>query len=133
MTINGHCYCGGVTFSASQSPSQVDLCHCDSCRRATGTVAAAWACFNAADISWTGDEPRSFEKNAGTQRLSCATCGSPVAYRTDKLPGEIWLALGLFDQPEAFPPARHVMYREKLSWLHLQEDLPKTDGFDGFD
>jgi len=32
------------------------------------------------------------------------------------------------EQPELFAPQMHVAYEEKLSWLAIDDDLPKRNG-----
>jgi len=32
------------------------------------------------------------------------------------------------EYPERFEPELHTAYEEKLSWLNIQDDLPKKEG-----
>ena len=47
----GCCQCGAVRYSVSGPVIATTLCHCVSCRRATGGVSVAWAVFDKADVA----------------------------------------------------------------------------------
>jgi len=48
-----------------------------------------------------------------------------MAYETHRLPEEIHLFAATFSTPEEFKPQLHAFYAEKLSWLHINDNLPK--------
>ncbi len=33
--------------------------------------------------------------------------------------------IGAFDKPETLKPAFHIFAQERLSWLHIGDDLPR--------
>ena len=76
----------------------------------------------------TGAEPAVYRSSPGVERLFCGRCGAPVAYRSAAEPGETHFYAAALDDPEAVTPDRHVFNGEKLSWLHLADDLPKHEG-----
>ena len=79
-------------------------------------------------IQLTGSEPKKFDTDDGVTRTFCGRCGSSFSYRRDK--GKyVFIYLGLFDVPEALIPEVHMMYSEKVSWMKIDDDLPKSDGF----
>jgi len=61
----------------------------------------------------------------GVHRWICTECGSPLMASFDYIPDQIFVPLGVLDDPEAFPPQIHCHTSSKLSWLHLSDDLPR--------
>ena len=125
-SLSGHCYCGAVQFEIDGDSDWVGHCHCESCRRASGSVMTTFAGFRLEQVRFTGEQPAEFATEDGVTRHFCGRCGSPVAYRNASEPGEIHLHLGLFDDLEALPPADHSFREEKASWLHIDDQLPDS-------
>jgi hypothetical protein len=38
MKIDGHCYCGQITFEAEVDPDALNICHCTDCQTLSGTA-----------------------------------------------------------------------------------------------
>ena len=123
---SGHCYCGAVRFEASGDPIWIGHCHCDSCRRASGSVMTTLASFNTDQVEFTGTLPVSKANHPtddGVIRSFCGKCGSPVAYGPND--NVINLQLGLFNDPLQLKPQKHFFYDNKVDWLKADEHLPK--------
>ena len=125
----GRCLCRAVTYAFEPPIKWCVHCHCESCRRNCSAAFATFVSVPDGQWRWTGAEPAVYSSSEGVQRMFCPTCGSPVAYRNDKLPEEIHFYLAALDDPEAFEPQRHVFLQDKLAWVHLGDDLPKLHGF----
>ncbi len=125
--LSGHCYCGAVKFEINGDSDWVGHCHCESCRRQSGSVMTSFAGFNPQQVVFTGATPARHATADGVTRSFCAECGSPVAYESADRPDEIHLQLGLFDDLERLVPQNHSFYEEKVSWLHADEHLPRAD------
>ena len=54
---SGHCLCGAIHFEADAEPLSVGLCHCESCRRHTGSVVTALVTYPKNAVRWSGAEP----------------------------------------------------------------------------
>lgn len=116
MAMHGSCLCGGVRFEAEPQERESHACHCEMCRRWTGTAFVATPVPEAA-LRWQGAE------NIGVYRSSdwaergwCMRCGSTLFYRvTAEGPeqGTHYLALGLFDDPDALPLASEIYIDRK--------------------
>ncbi len=123
--LSGHCYCGAVKFEASGQPVWVGHCHCESCRRASGSVMTSFATYHLDKVIFTGSQPSRFPTDDGVVRSFCGHCGSPVAYESSDKKNQIDLHLGLFDDLEQIKPQDHTHYAEKVSWLQADEQLPR--------
>ena len=127
MTVTGACLCGAIRFEAAVPPRRVTHCHCGMCRRAIGTAVATFATFASADVRWIG-EPARYDSSDRGWRGFCPTCGSSVCFGYKPRPERIYITLGIFDEPDAFPAGFHDHRAEKLGWLRVDEALPDAPG-----
>lgn len=123
--ITGRCYCGATEIHATTAPIAVAYCHCSDCRRVTGAPVAAFAAFESASVTFSPNEGRVINVTPGVVRSFCPTCGSPLAGRYDYLPDTVYIAVGLLDQSDKFPPQLHAHHASKLAWLPIDDDLPR--------
>ncbi|MCO6049426.1 GFA family protein [Mesorhizobium sp. RP14(2022)] len=128
MTHHGSCRCGAVRAEAQTAPFWRSYCHCRDCRKQSGAPVMAFVGFREEDLRWTGAAPQTW-RNGQVERAFCGQCGSQIAYRDRKLPGEVYLSLGFMDLPEAYPPTLHAFATRALPFLSIADDLPRYDGF----
>ncbi len=121
------CRCGLIGAEAKVDPFQVSYCHCRDCRKQTGAPVMAFVGFHDGEVAWQGEPQR--WRAGGVERAFCGSCGSQIGYRDEKLPGELYLTLGIMDEPERYPPTMHAFEMRRLPFLHLEDDLPRFDGF----
>ncbi len=124
----GGCLCGAVRYRCTGAPLWVAHCHCESCRRATGGAVVTWAGFARDRVTFTAGWPQRFASSPGVTRSFCSHCGTPLTYEAERCADEVHFAIGTFDRPEALPPTCHVFDAERISWLHLADDLPRYAG-----
>ncbi|MGO1117598.1 GFA family protein [Rhodovibrionaceae bacterium A322] len=120
----GRCLCGKVQFRFEDPVNWVAHCHCQSCRRTTGSAFTTFVGVQLDQASFTRGTPRVHESTPGVRRSFCGDCGTPLAYEADRYLGEIHFYLATLDDPEAFRPQRHVHSGEQLSWIRLNDALP---------
>jgi hypothetical protein len=123
----GHCLCGAVKFRMNADPLWVSYCHCESCRRHTGSAAATFAGFAENTVSFTEGMPKQFESSPEVWRSFCGRCGSPISYRAARFAGEIHFYIGAMDRPEQYVPQAHVHYGERVPWFDTKDELPRFD------
>lgn len=131
-TTGGRCLCGAVTFTTQGDPRFVAHCHCQSCRRQTGSIPATFVGFAEAQVEYlqNGTQLQEYQSSAGIFRAFCGNCGSALHYRpaADK---ELHLYLGAFDQPDQFAASRHVFYGEHIAGYELYDNLPRFTELSG--
>ena len=125
---SGRCYCGATTIVAHTDPLTIAYCHCTSCRRQSGAPVAAFAAFEDGALAVLPKEGPTAPGGPGAYRRFCPTCGSATTARYDYLPGQIYVPIGLFDDPDAFAPKMHSHVDEAVTWLHISDDLPRETG-----
>ncbi len=123
----GSCRCGVIGAEAKAEPFLVSYCHCRDCRKQTGAPVMAFVGFRESDLAWHGEPAR--WRSGGVERAFCASCGSQIGYRDERLAGDVYLTLGFMDEPERYPPSVHAFAMRQLPFLHIADDLPRHDGF----
>jgi hypothetical protein len=93
--ITGQCLCGDVTVTLKPKKQHLGACHCDMCRRWTGSVFLA---IHAAKGSLKSTGPvKTFRSSGWAERAWCDNCGSTLWFRLT-IPGRehFGVAAGLF-------------------------------------
>ncbi|MEX0285360.1 MAG: GFA family protein [Paracoccaceae bacterium] len=121
---SGRCYCGAVCFSASKPPHTVAHCHCVDCRRWTGGAVGTFAAFSSGDLTFSPLLGPGSSVALGVKRWFCQKCGSPLAATFDYLPGQTYVPVGVLNNADEFPAELHCHSQARLSWFHLNDDLP---------
>lgn len=121
----GRCLCGAVRYVCDAPPLWQAHCHCESCRRATASPFTSY--FGVADgfWRWNAAAPATYASSPGVWRDFCATCGTQMAFRANRYPGEIHLFAATMDDPTTYAPTVHVHAGERLPWVHLADGLPQ--------
>lgn len=127
-TFTGRCLCGDVQYAVNQSPIWVGYCHCESCRRNTGSAVATFVGVPVTSFTITLGSRSFFESSPGVRRSFCTRCGTPLAYEADRFPGEVHLFLGTVDEPNLFKPQFHVHCAERIPWFEVRDTLPRYPG-----
>ena len=127
-TLVGGSLCGHIRYCASGSPHTVYHCHCEQCRRYTGAVFATGVAFSSENITWLHDEPCIYMGSDICGYSFCPKCGSSIAYHWIA-DDDIWLTIGTLDHPELVTPQGHQFIEEKVSWVHLNDGLPRHAKF----
>ncbi len=124
MEGNGGCLCGAVRYRVAGPPRSTSLCHCDSCRRATGAPSLAWAIFDEDKVEIVAGRLAVYASSPGVERGFCARCGTSLSYARANRPGLFDVTTASLDDAEAFPPAREIWLEEKLAWEAANPALP---------
>jgi hypothetical protein len=122
MIWEGGCLCGDVRFRAHGAPKWTSWCHCQSCRRHSGAPAAAFACFDAANVEMLAGGITRFRSSPRTVRGFCARCGSTLTCGGEQAPGEEHIHIGAFDRAAELPPRAQYFAEERLPWVRTALD-----------
>jgi hypothetical protein len=123
-TLNGGCLCGAVRYEVDYRGEEGSLCHCTMCRRQSGGAFMGFVTVPRASLRMTGELKAYRSSQIGT-RYFCPGCGTPIlmdyGYESD-LTG---IVIGSLDDPDAVPPTHHWGVESMLSWLKLDDGLPR--------
>jgi hypothetical protein len=126
-TAEGGCLCGAIRYRVRGEPVAATLCHCRSCRRASGGTNVAWAVFAKSAFEWLDREPASYSSSSGIEWLHCGRCGSLVGYRRASRPDHMDITTGTLDEPDLFPPTVEIWLEHRIGWETLDPALPKRE------
>jgi hypothetical protein len=127
-TIQGGCSCGDVRYLLGEAPRLVCICHCNSCRRATGGGMVPWATFSLAALQIEAGALTIRETPGGVRRGHCSRCGTSLTYEHAQRRGEVDITVASLDQPDRFAPTMHIWTQDKPAWLVIADNLPQHSG-----
>jgi len=123
--ITGQCLCGAVAITLTAMAKEVDVCHCDMCRRTYGAFGAMVA---GTEFAVAGrHNVATYKSSDWAERGFCKTCGSALWYRFT--PTDFYsFAAGHFDLPGGLPIKQQIFVEEKPDWYDLVQDSPMKTG-----
>lgn len=127
--FSGGCLCGAVRYECGAPLIAPVLCHCASCRRATGAHAVAWMTVRGEDFRYTRGSAAGFASSPGVVRGFCAACGSSLTYRNENSPGTIDVTIATLDDPAAIRPQDHIWMSDAVAWDRPGDGLPEFAGW----
>ena len=126
--VSASCLCGAVTIDCGSPAGPGGYCHCEDCRKSTGSAFSVNIPFEAEGFRVISGEVRSYTKIADSgnelTRHSCATCGSPLFGTSPQHPGRVYVRAGIFDQPSLVQPASQSWCLSKVEWSMIDPELP---------
>lgn len=126
-TLKGSCLCHAVQYEITGIAKRFYHCHCQRCRKASGTGHASNLMFTPEDFRWTtGEELIATYKVPEAERFKncfCTQCGSPVPRVISELNIVIIPAGSLDVEPETQPQAR-IFWDSRADWSCSGDDLP---------
>jgi len=127
--IKGSCLCGGIRFEVDGVIAMSRYCHCENCRKFSGTAQAAWGLVNAADFRQISDNTSvtKYDAGSGSLRTFCASCGSPLWFEPKNMPAYLGVALGAIDEGDVSAPDVHLWVCSSPDWETIEGDLPQHD------
>ena len=130
MPINdGGCLCGKVRFRVTAAALDSGYCHCRMCQRNSGAPVVAWTTFPSTGFAWIAGNAAAYPSSAHATRRFCASCGSYLVFSSTKSPQEVSVNTASFDNPEAFPPRKHIFVESRIPWFHTADELPENVGY----
>jgi hypothetical protein len=119
----GGCLCSAIRFRISGEPVFSSICHCATCRRASGAPTVAWLTFDRGQVRILTGLPRVFRSSHGVVRQFCGTCGSQLTYETVSSPTTIDITTVSMDNPNQFPPTMEVWLEHRVPWQTANHSL----------
>jgi len=117
MTRTGSCLCGQVRYSLEGEPFLVGVCHCQTCRKESGSMFTAYAKWPIAAFTFTG----MLKTVAG--RSFCPDCGSRLF---NLHAGDVEIRLGsLDDAPTLLMPQQEGWIKRREHWLQPIPGVPQ--------
>jgi hypothetical protein len=126
--VTGRCLCGHVTWRYDGEVGPASYCHCEDCRRCTGSAFNVGVRLQRADFHVTGGSPKGYTKRGDSgrelTRHFCPECGSPIFTSAPKHPDHVYVKAGTFDDPSLVRPERQAWVASAVAWRRIALDLP---------
>lgn len=129
--VKGSCLCGKVAYQFSESIGIFQYCHCERCRKFTGSAHAANIFVKPEHFEW-----RSGEKLVGRYQLPdakyfatcfCKNCGSSLPWLIQSGKTVVVPAGGLDDDP-GIKPIQNIFCAFDAAWYVPASELKNFDG-----
>jgi hypothetical protein len=126
--LSGGCACGTIHYECNVDPVLMLNCHCRDCQQAGGSAYAAVVVVPKAAVQMRG-EPRYYrivgDTGKAVERGFCATCGSQVTLKLERLPDVLGLQAGSLEDPSIYRPKMDVFTSSAQPWDHMDPGVPK--------
>ena len=125
MVRKAICCCGASSIEVRGEPSLNGVCHCDNCKRRTGSAFGWQAYFPDSQVvavegvfskHWIRDEQ---------ERSFCAQCGTTLFWRSAFMPDQTGIAAGAFIDPPLPDPGLEATSQGRVGWVALPSDLKR--------
>lgn len=132
-TFSGSCLCGSVAYEIKGVPWRFYHCHCERCRKASGTGHASNILIrNPSSVTWTaGENLLSYYKVPEAKRFATSFCNNCGSLMPRVAPDMSFVAIpaGTLDhEPDILPEAR-IFQDSRAGWSCNDAEIP---GFDHY-
>ncbi len=131
MGFSGGCLCGSVRYKVSSDPSFVLNCHCEDCRRSTGSVYGTNGFVDEDKVQITGEVSlyvhTADSGNEMTKRF-CPNCGTLLFGNSSGRQNSVSIRAGTIDQFDLIKPQMNVFVAKKIESTPINDSLPRSEG-----
>jgi hypothetical protein len=122
-TVKGSCLCGDIKFELSIERLKIYQCHCNLCRKQTGTASSCGSVVSEENFSWlTGEHLiTKWEKDSGFTSHFCSACGSSVPNKFRDNPF-YWVPAGTIDSDKV-DTVVNIFTGEKSHWSNVDSSV----------
>ena len=123
-TLLGSCLCGKVKIQLPDEFEYMRNCHCQQCRKFTGSDYSSVGGISSSKFSYSEGEENVtiYRKSEETELAFCKCCGSSLFSR--KLTGgKHNIRLGILDSTPSHKPSFHIFVNSKAPWKDINDDL----------
>jgi hypothetical protein len=126
--VNGSCLCGAVKYEVSGEAVRFYHCHCQRCRKATGTGHASnLLVAPVTSITWLqGEDLLHRYKVPDAERFYncfCSQCGGPMPRTVPELDA-VLIPAGSLDNNPPIHPQGHIFWNSRAEWSCAAGDKP---------
>ena len=124
--FTGSCLCGSVNYKSNSDPLVIQNCHCDQCRKATGSVYLTNLFIKEENFEITGEVNNyTHLSDAGNNmtKYFCPNCGSQVFGKNSGRPGIITIRAGTVNEKDIIKPIRNLFLKSKVPSTPINSNL----------
>jgi hypothetical protein len=123
----GSCLCGSVRFEVEGDFDRFYLCHCEYCRKDTGSSHGANLFSSSATLKWISgeDQVRQFTLASTRHAKSfCSICGSALPKTSGAL---LVVPAGSLNSEVSVRPDAHIFVASRATWDEGLEKVPSVE------
>ena len=131
-SVAGNCLCGKVKFQVFEPFLQFYFCHCDRCKKSSGSAHAANIFVGTNSIKWISGKKliKDFvlSNDSSFNKSFCLECGSPTPVKAKS--GEfIIVPVGSLNETPMIQVQRNIFWKDRAVWLEEGYNAIKYDGY----
>jgi hypothetical protein len=122
MSHTAQCACGSAAIEVAGESVAHGVCHCDNCKRRTGSAFGISVYFRKRDIVRIAGELTLYAlhnkaRNEDQERHFCTKCGTTLYWHSSTYPDFVGIAGGCFAGEALGEPNINSSSSKKLSWV----------------
>ena len=129
---DGGCLCGSVRYRVTAPPFAINACHCNDCRKLTGTANLLMVAAPREGFQHQSGAVDRYRKRADSGRevdlLRCAACGTRLWHEPLSSPALLFFAAGTLDDPSWAIPTSHIWVEKASPGTVFETDAIKVAG-----
>src|SRR5262245_31558283 len=122
--LQGTCLCGGVRFEVDSEPERLRICHCESCKKLSGSGATVNVPtpVSAIHILRGEDLLETYKPPEGSAKTFCRVCGSNLFGGGWPESERCSVRVTTLEAPIGDLPGTHIFVRSAAPWETLPDD-----------
>jgi hypothetical protein len=133
-SYKGGCSCGAVRFEIGDHPLWILACHCDACKKRTGSAYGVSVMFENKSVKQFTGETRTYVRSGDSGNKVryefCPHCGTTLRWHVDIVPDRQAFAGGAFDDMKALTVIAEMYTDDATPWARVPCDLSQPIGPD---
>ncbi len=132
MKYTGSCLCDAVHYEVETTAKNFYFCHCQQCRKLTGSAHAANILTEPADVAWLRGEMKikRYDAPAGREftHVFCSECGSGLPF-LNASGSTLFIPAGSLDTDISLEVTRNIFWCEAPGWYEAGLSAKRCSGF----
>jgi hypothetical protein len=122
--IKGSCLCGGGQYQINEALGPMIYCHCNRCRKSSGSACVTPTEIHRAKFEVTQDKEliKKYKNPCAVDRFFCSHCGSQLYSERAATPLTMRLRLGTLDTEITERVSSHIFVGSKAEWHEIQDE-----------
>ena len=127
--FSGKCLCGEVAYTCHSEPKTIFNCHCEDCRRATGSVFGTNLFVPEDKVEISGkvsSYTHTSDSGSTMTKRFCPVCGSLLFGKNSAKVNVLSIRAGTVDQLDLIKPMVNVFMDSKVPSTSIDENLKQA-------
>ena len=130
--LTGSCLCGAIRYTIDAPVTELRVCHCKHCQKASGAGGSVNAALPSSAFRITQGTPKRFDAKAASgrtlHRYFCGDCGSAIYSQRATTPENVVVRAGTFDNAGPLKITTEIWCDSAPDWAYID---PQTRHFPG--